>query len=339
MIIPVNTNSGSYDIVLEAGTLQKAGEYLDLDRRALIVTDDGVPEAYAQCIAAQCRKPLVIRLPQGESSKSLAVYGSLLSAMLQSGFTRSDCVVAVGGGMVGDLAGFAAASYMRGLDFYNIPTTVLSQVDSSIGGKTAVNLDGVKNVAGAFYQPKRVLIDTDTLGTLSRRQITSGLAEAVKMALTSDAELFTFFENDEAVDNLPFIIERSIRIKIAIVEQDERDSGLRHILNFGHTIGHGIESCGSSLYHGECVALGMIPMCGPAVRQRLLSLLEKLGLPTSCELDADLVYQAMLHDKKAASGRISVAKVDSVGSCRIESAAPETLRDAIAMVAKGRAGE
>ena len=156
MITPVNTNSGSYDIMLEAGSLQKAGEYLDLDRRALVLTDDGVPEEYAQAIAAQCREPLLVSIPQGESSKSLSVYGSLLSRMLQSGFTRSDCVVAVGGGMVGDLAGFTAASFMRGVDFYNIPTTVSAQVDSSVGGKTAVNLDGVKNVVGAFYQPKRV---------------------------------------------------------------------------------------------------------------------------------------------------------------------------------------
>lgn len=325
--------------MLEAGSLQKAGEYLDLDRRALIVTDDGVPEEYARDVTAQCRAPLVIRLPRGESSKSLDVYGSLLGAMLQSGFTRSDCVVAVGGGMIGDLAGFTAASYMRGVDFYNIPTTVLSQVDSSVGGKTAVNLDGVKNVVGAFYQPKKVLMDTDTLGTLSQRQIAGGLAEAIKMALTSDAELFTFFETEQATDNLPVIIERSVRIKKAIVEQDEKDHDLRRILNFGHTIGHGIESCDSGLYHGECVALGMIPMCGPPVRQRLLTVLERLGLPVSCDLDADRVYQAMLHDKKAASGQINVVRVDSVGSCRIEPAAPETLRDAIAMVAKGRAGE
>ena len=339
MIIPVNTNSGSYDIVLEAGSLQKAGEYLDLDRRALVLTDDGVPEEYAQAIAAQCREPLLVNIPQGESSKSLAVYGSLLSRMLQYGFTRSDCVVAVGGGMVGDLAGFTAASYMRGVDFYNIPTTVSAQVDSSVGGKTAVNLDGVKNVVGAFYQPKRVLMDTDTLRTLSQRQIAGGLAEAVKMALTSDAELFALFENEEADDDLPLIIERSVRIKKAIVEQDEKEHDLRRILNFGHTIGHGIESCGSGLYHGECVALGMIPMCDPSVRQRLLPLLERLGLPVCCFLDADQVYQAMLHDKKTASGQINVVRVDKVGSCRIEPAAPEALRDAIAMVVKGRAGE
>ena len=336
MIIPVKTGAESYDIVIEAGALQKAGDWLDLDRRVLVVTDDGVPEAYAQSVAYACREPLLVRLPQGETSKSLSAFGSLLSAMLQAGFTRADCVAAVGGGVVGDLAGFAAASFMRGIDFYNIPTTVLSQADSSVGGKTGVNLDGVKNIAGAFYPPKKVLIDPDTLQTLPPRQIANGLAEAVKMAMTSDAGLFRFIEQEDAVENLPYIIEKAIEIKKSVVEQDEKEQGLRRILNFGHTVGHALESQGRGLLHGECVALGMIPMCGPAARERLLPLLESLGLPTCCDLDGEQVYQALLHDKKAADGYISVVRVDRVGSCRIEQAAPEALREAIAMVSKGR---
>lgn len=339
MIIPVNTGAASYDIVLETGALQKAGRYLDLDRRVLVVTDDGVPEAYAQSVASACRSPLLVRLPQGEAGKSLSAFGSLLSAMLQAGFTREDCVAAVGGGVVGDLAGFAAASFMRGIDFYNIPTTVLSQADSSVGGKTGVNLDGVKNAAGAFYQPKKVIIDTDTLRTLPPRQIANGLAEAIKMAMTSDADLFGYIEREDAVKHLPYIIENAIRIKKSVVEQDEKERDLRRILNFGHTIGHALESVDGSLLHGECVALGMIPMCGPAARERLLALLTRLGLPTCRDLDSEQVYQIMLHDKKAAGGCINVVRVDSVGSCRIEQAAPETLRAAIAMVTKGRLPE
>ena len=336
MIIPVKTGAESYDIVIEAGALQNAGDWLDLDRRVLVVTDDGVPEAYAQSVAYACREPLLVRLPQGETSKSLSAFGSLLSAMLQAGFTRADCVAAVGGGVVGDLAGFAAASFMRGIDFYNIPTTVLSQADSSVGGKTGVNLDGVKNIAGAFYPPKKVLIDPDTLQTLPPRQIANGLAEAVKMAMTSDAGLFRFIEQEDAVENLPYIIEKAIEIKKSVVEQDEKEQCLRRILNFGHTVGHALESQGRGLLHGECVALGMIPMCGPAARERLLPLLESLGLPTCCDLDGEQVYQALLHDKKAAGGYISVVRVDRVGSCLIEQAAPESLREAIAMVSKGR---
>ncbi|MBR3936018.1 MAG: 3-dehydroquinate synthase, partial [Oscillospiraceae bacterium] len=176
MIIPINLPLGNYDITIERGVLKRAGEIINLDRRVLIVTDSGVPEEYAKTVADQCKAPFVITVPMGEESKSLGTFEKLCAAMLEHGFDRSDCVVAVGGGVVGDLSGFAAASYMRGIDFYNIPTTVLSQVDSSVGGKTAVNFGKIKNIIGAFYQPKAVLIDPDTLKTLSERHFSNGLA-------------------------------------------------------------------------------------------------------------------------------------------------------------------
>ena len=334
MILPIDLGPDSYDIVLEAGCLQNAAALLKLDRRVLIVTDDGVPEAYALTLAAQCAHPLVRTVPGGEGSKSFAVLEELLKAMLEAGFTRGDCVCAVGGGMVGDLAGFAAACYMRGVDFYNIPTTVLSQVDSSIGGKTAVNLGGVKNIAGAFWQPKRVLIDVDTLATLPARQIASGLAEAVKAGLIADAALFGLFEAGAVAENMERIIADSLRMKKAVVEQDEKERGLRRILNFGHTIGHGIESV-TGLTHGESVALGMLPMCSEGVRARLLPVLETLGLPTEVQADPEAVYAALLHDKKSAGGKITVVKVEQPGSFVLESAAPETLRGLVDMVVKG----
>ena len=183
-----------YDIRIERGIIKNAGQYLHLNRRVLIVTDSGVPAQYAASIAAQCKQGVIYTVEQGEASKSLETFGKLLGAMLEHGFSRKDCVVAVGGGVVGDLAGFAASAYMRGIDFYNVPTTLLSQIDSSIGGKTAINFGGVKNIVGAFYQPRAVLIDPDLLHTLPQRQISNGLAEAVKMALTSDKELFDIFE-------------------------------------------------------------------------------------------------------------------------------------------------
>ena len=272
-------------------------------------------------------------VPRGEGSKSFAVLEKLLTAMLDAGFTRGDCVCAVGGGMVGDLAGFAAASFMRGVDFYNIPTTVLSQVDSSIGGKTAVNLGGVKNIVGAFWQPKRVLVDVDTLATLPARQIASGLAEAVKAGLIADDKLFELFETGDVADNMERIIADSLRMKKAVVEQDEKEQGLRKILNFGHTIGHGIESV-TGLTHGESVALGMLPMCAESVRARLLPVLEKLGLPTQARADPEAVYAALLHDKKTAGGKITVVKVEQPGSFVLESVAPEALRGLIEMVVK-----
>ena len=337
MILHVPLGENAYDVVQTRGCLHSAGELLDLQRRVLIVTDDGVPAEYAETAAAQCTQPTVLRVPQGEDSKSLSTLETLLSAMLENGFTRSDCVVAVGGGVVGDLSGFAASVYMRGIDFYNIPTTVLSQVDSSIGGKTAVNFGGIKNIVGAFHQPKKVLIDLDLLGTLPPRQVSNGLAEAVKMSLTSDAELFSLFETDDPTAQLDTIISRSLRIKADVVSRDEKESGLRRVLNFGHTIGHGVESFEAmhGLYHGECVALGMIPMCSDAVRKRLIPVLRKLHLPTSVALDADQVEQAMLHDKKMRPDGVAVTTVDEVGAYHSQIMTATQLRDALRLITKG----
>lgn len=322
--VPVSLGDRSYDIIFGRGLLQEAGALLDLDRRVLIVTDTGVPARYAETLAAQCKAPLIETVPMGEGSKSISVFAALLEKMLAAGFTRKDCVVAVGGGVVGDLAGFTAASYMRGVDFYNVPTTVLSQVDSSVGGKTAVNLGGVKNVVGAFWQPKRVLIDPDTLRTLPRRQIANGLAEALKISVTCDAELFSLFENGDIEADLDTIICRALELKRDVVEADERESGLRRILNFGHTLGHGIESAANgALYHGECVALGMPPMCGEALRPRVVRALERLGLPVKYAFDRDTALSAVFHDKKSDGDSVAVVTSDAPGSCEIRKMSPD----------------
>ena len=337
MILQIAPGGVAYDIVLERGCLGRAGALLDTSRKALVVTDDGVPRVYAETAAAQCRQAEIFCVPHGEGSKSFSVLEAVLSRMLSLGFSRGDCVIAVGGGVVGDLAGFAASVYMRGIDFYNIPTTVLSQVDSSIGGKTAVNFDGVKNIVGAFYQPKKVLIDPDVLKTLPQRQIANGLAEAVKMALTSDAALFDIFENGDVTSQIDTIIERSLRVKAQVVTEDEKEQGLRRVLNFGHTVGHAIESFEGlhGLYHGECVALGMLPMTSVAVRERLVPVLQKLGLPTALSFDPDRVMQAMLHDKKMQQGAVTAVYVDAVGSFRIEKTTPEALRKALEIIPRG----
>lgn len=315
MIIPVKTSTGEYNIYLERGSLKRAGEYLNLNRRVFIVTDSGVPEEYAKTVAEQSKTPFIVTVKEGEPSKCFDTYKYLLSEMVKHGFTRSDCVVAVGGGVVGDMAGFAAASYMRGIDFYNIPTTVLSQVDSSIGGKVAIDFEGYKNIVGAFYPPKAVIIDSDTLKTLPDRQISNGLAESVKMSLTSDGELFRIFEEDNITENIDLIIERSLKIKRGVVEQDEKEGGLRKILNFGHTLAHAIESENGmeNLYHGECVALGMIPMCSESVRARLVPVLKKLNLPTSTDFETEKIISAMRHDKKLMGDLITVIFVPEIG--------------------------
>ncbi len=312
MILKMELGERSYEILIERGCLQKAGQLLNLNRKVCIVTDEGVPRPYVETLAAQCESPVVVTVAPGEASKTMDTVTDLCRAMLEQGFSRKDCVVAVGGGMVGDLAGFAAACFMRGIDFYNIPTTLLSQVDSSIGGKTGVNLGGVKNIVGAFWQPKKVLIDPDTLDTLSPRLRAEGMAEAVKMALASDQALFERLEQGD----LPIeeLLYGALSIKKAIVEQDEREGGIRKLLNFGHTIGHGVESAAKgSLYHGECVAIGLMPMCAPPVAARLKPVLEGLGLPTATDLDKDEIWQAMQHDKKSDSTGFSAVFVEEIG--------------------------
>ena len=327
MLIPIRANTSGYDIILERGALGKVGELLELKRKALIVTDSGVPEKYSGAVASACAYPTLVRIPQGEVSKSMKELERLLSEMLRAGFTRGDCVVAVGGGVVGDLSGFSASCYMRGIDFYNIPTTLLSQVDSSIGGKTAVDLDGVKNAVGAFYQPKRVVIDPETLATLDERQLHAGLAEAIKMAATSDEELFSIIENSEDLQaDLPEIIRRALLIKKSVVEEDPTEKGLRRVLNFGHTIGHGVESLGKgSLLHGECVAVGMLPMSSPKVRARLREVLRKYRLPTETGFTPGELTPYILRDKKKNAERITAVLVDEIGAFRFEEMLPEEI--------------
>lgn len=322
MTLSMELGKNSYDIIIERGTLGRVGELLKLDRRVLVVTDEGVPAKYAKAVAAACKSPVVVTVAQGEDSKSFATLSHLCSAMLENGFTRTDAVVAVGGGVVGDLSGFAASCFMRGIDFYNVPTTVLSQVDSSIGGKTAVNHDGIKNCVGAFWQPRRVIIDPDTLSTLPKRQIANGLAEAIKMAATFDAELFARMEETSPLDIIDEVIASSLRIKKDVVEKDVTEKSLRRVLNFGHTLGHGIESEFGmrDLYHGECVALGMLPMCAPHVRERLVNILDKTGLPTAIDVDLDRVLDAVAHDKKMEGDTIHYIYVPEIGQFEMRAA-------------------
>jgi len=336
MELTVKTSTGSYKIYLERGALNKAHELLNLERRVLIVTDSGVPKVYAETVAKVSKNPYIVTVQEGEASKNMDNFKLLLETLTKYGFTRSDCVVAVGGGVVGDLAGFTAACYMRGIDFYNIPTTLLSQVDSSIGGKTAIDFGGYKNIVGAFYPPKCVIIDSETLKTLPDRQISNGLSESVKMSLTSDSELFRLFENDDIYENIDLIIEKSLLIKKRVVEEDEKEAGLRKILNVGHTIAHAIESENAmeNLYHGECVAIGMLPMCSPSVRVRLSAVLKKLNLPTSADCDLSVLLEAIRHDKKMSGDNITVVFVDTVGEFSLKTVPYEEMIETIAKAFK-----
>ena len=328
-VIPVILGDRSYNVHIGRNLLSNAAKAFGIvGRRAFIITDSGVPEEYARSVSSGFDNAFVYTVEQGEGAKSLEVFGSVCEKMLELGFARGDVIVAVGGGVVGDLAGFVAASYMRGVDFYNIPTTLLSMVDSSIGGKTAVNHKGVKNIIGAFYQPKGVLIDTDTLATLPKRHISNGLAESIKMAATSDGELFSLLENaDDLNEILAQVISGSIKIKRDIVEADEREGGIRKLLNFGHTFGHAVEAATemNELYHGECVAIGMMVMCEGEVKERLGRVLVKYGLPIEYCGDTDDALKFILSDKKKTGDSIDTVFLPKIGRGEIRRSGIEEL--------------
>ena len=320
MVINVKTQSGSYDITLKRNALNEVNNILNIKGKALIVTDSGVPVEYVKNIAVQIKNSVIYTFPQGEKSKNFETYSSLLKTLAENNFDRSDCVIAVGGGVVGDMAGFTASTYMRGIKFYNIPTTLLSQVDSSIGGKTAIDFLGYKNLVGAFYQPSAVIIDPNVLKTLTKRQFNNGLCESIKMAATSDSELFSLLEENNAEDIIDIVIEKSLLIKKQVVEEDEKETGLRKVLNFGHTIGHAIETVTGleELYHGECVALGMMLMTTGEPKKRIENLLAKNNLPTEAEFDVNSVYEALHHDKKSAGSGVNVVTLKNIGDFKFE---------------------
>ena len=313
------------DIIIRHGLLAATGEMTGLGAgKVLIVTDSGVPPAYSSTVAESLRRcGCTVSLHvfrQGEASKNIETYSQLLLTLVEEGFTRSDSIVAVGGGVVGDLAGFAAATFMRGIRFFNIPTTLLAQVDSSVGGKTAIDFGSVKNIVGAFHMPQKVLIDPDTLATLPRREFCNGLVEAIKMGATSDAALFELIENSCDIEaDIEEIIRRSLAVKRAVVEADPTEKGLRRVLNFGHTAGHAIEACGAGEYlHGEAVAIGMLCFADGSAKERILALLRKLGLPTGHNIPAAVLRDFIAHDKKASGSEITVVRVHEIGSFNFE---------------------
>lgn len=315
-VITVHTPSLVYPVFFARGGISHANEFFNLERRVLILSDDGVPEEYANAVAACAKEPFIYIVEQGEGAKSPEALAMLEHFLLENEFTRSDCIVAVGGGVVGDLGGLCASTYMRGIDFYNVPTTSLAAIDSSVGGKTAVNFCGVKNVIGTFYQPSAVLVDANTLSTLDPRQMRSGLSEAVKMAACLDTELFAFIEENEIDESsIEDVLYRAVRIKAELVGRDERESGARRLLNFGHTIGHAIEASAGldSLTHGECVALGMLPMAEGAAHTRILQALTKLGLPTELPCKIDKILPLLRSDKKRSGDSINCIVLKSIG--------------------------
>lgn len=302
---------------------------------AVIVTDSNVGPLYGQAVADQVRAanlaPVVYTFPAGESHKRLNYIEEMCGAFLEAGLDRSSLVIALGGGVVGDMAGFAAAAYMRGIRFVQIPTTIVAQVDSSVGGKTGVNHPLAKNIIGAFHQPSAVVADLDLLESLPARELRAGMAEVIKHGVIADAELFDYLEKNAGrvlakdLEALVTPVVRSCEIKAGVVAEDEREQGLRAILNYGHTFGHGIEAAThyGRYLHGEAVALGMIAaaalakelkMVDAAFVERQRACLDAYQLPvTIADVPLDLVLSAMKHDKKARAGVLTFVVPDAMG--------------------------
>ena len=332
----------NYDILIGRDLLAKTGRLI-AERfntsRIAVVTHPSIRQLFGEQIASELttvgQAPEFIEVPEGESSKSLQQAEAIYDRLLEMNCDRKSALVALGGGVVGDLTGFIAATYQRGIPFVQIPTTLLSQVDSSVGGKTAVNHPRGKNMIGSFYQPKLVVIDLNTLHTLPQNEFRAGLAEVVKYGIIADARLFAFLEeNAEAILSqdshcLEHIIETSCAIKAGVVEKDEHESRYRMILNFGHTFGHAIETLtGYTGYlHGEAVAIGMVQAawlstetgrCSEDVPHRITGLLKKLGLPSQPpDLKSQDIIKSMYHDKKTEHNQLRFVLVKGIGSVEI----------------------
>ncbi|MDE2401576.1 MAG: 3-dehydroquinate synthase [Burkholderiales bacterium] len=353
--VSIDLGDRSYDIRIGSGLLDDPDSYSGLPRSgtALIVTNTTVGPLYAarltKALQSHHKKVLVVELPDGEQYKDWPALNQIFTTLLETGSDRKTVLYALGGGVVGDMTGFAAACYMRGVPFVQVPTTLLAQVDSSVGGKTAINHPAGKNMIGAFYQPQRVICDIDTLDTLAQSELLAGLAEVIKYGPIADVEFLTWLEaNLDALlardrTALRHAIKRSCEIKTWVVGQDEKESGLRAILNFGHTFGHAIEAglgYGQWL-HGEAVGCGMVMaadlssrlgLIDAATSLRIKALVERAGLPVhGPDLGADRYLELMRVDKKAEDGEIRFVLVGPLGQASMRAAPDSVVREVIAL--------
>lgn len=340
--IQINTDT-PYTVSIGNGVLSTIGDVIRQLTKAeniAIVSDETVwhfhgnklLQALEVCGSNYC----VFLISPGEQSKNLSVYGDLMNTLAQNGLSRTDCILAFGGGVVGDLAGFAAATYLRGISYIQIPTTLLAMVDSSVGGKTAIDLPAGKNLIGAFYQPAAVLCDTDLLTTLPADHFRNGCAEVVKYGVLYDEELFAHLEQYGKDFCLETVITRCVELKRNAVEQDTFDRGCRMLLNFGHTIGHAIEQCSNySIPHGQAVSAGMaiVSRASNCIdSNRICSLLAQFDLPCSCSYSAKDLVQAALSDKKRSGSSIQLILPQRIGSCSIT---PIPVNDLLTFIEEG----
>ena len=316
----IKTKAKNYNVIIGENILKNVNKYFNCNRNVLIITDKNIPQIYIDVVKNKCKNPYIYKIKQGEDSKNFFSVKKILKFLLKNNFSRSDAIIAIGGGVVGDLSAFVASIYMRGIDFLNIPTSLLSQVDSSIGGKTGIDFYNVKNVVGSFYQPTAVLIDILTLNTLSDRHMSNGLVEVIKIAATCDKKLFDKIkETQNLKKDIRSIIERAVVLKKKIVESDTLEKNTRKVLNFGHTIGHAIEvSCNRKYLHGESVGIGMLYFSSKIVRDEIKKVLIKYNLPVSCKINKNKIYELIMHDKKMSSNNIDTIYVNEIGKFQIK---------------------
>lgn len=317
--------SKNYTVTVGSNLFQSVTKRICDAPNVCIVCDNNVWTLYGKNLRERlCRKGTLVGyyvFPAGERSKNAETYLDLLNFLSVNGYTRSDCIIALGGGVVGDLAGFAAATYLRGIPYIQIPTSLLAMVDSSVGGKTAIDLPAGKNLCGAFYQPNAVFCDIDVLHTLPEDIFRDGCAEIIKYAVLFDPELFNLLEKDGLAFDREWVIARCIEHKKNCVQADEFDRGQRMLLNFGHTVGHAIEKTSNyTVTHGKAVAIGMATLCRATKctdTDRILSLLQRFGLPVASPLSPKDLWNATLADKKRSGDTVNLIVPKSIGCCEI----------------------
>ncbi len=313
-----------YTVYIKNGLLAEIDQYIDKNPETIILTDTGIPEEYIVKVESLFEDPLTLLLPQGEDTKSIDVYKHVIEEIASRDFSRNSQIIALGGGVVGDLAGFVAATYLRGVKLIQVPTTLLSQVDSSVGSKVAIN-HFRKNNIGTFYDPEMVLIDPETLQTLSKREFNNGMAELIKYGYILDKSLLSMFDG-KIID----VITRCVELKRDVVKDDKLDTGNRHILNFGHTIGHGIEIDSQfSVLHGEAVAIGMVKLIHPDLKEGLVKILNKFDLPTSYNGSMESVLEIVKSDKKIEGDLISYVTVEEIGKAVIKKTTVSSLLEEV----------
>ena len=343
MELKVDLKEKSYPIIIRKGIINDVGEeVLNIykGKKIFIITDDNVKHHYGNTVMNSLKNSgynvEILSLKPGEETKSFNTLPSVYNAILNFNLTRSDLIIALGGGVIGDLAGFVASTYLRGVDFIQIPTSLLAQVDSSVGGKVAVDLERGKNLVGSFYHPKCVLIDPEVLKTLEERFFIDGMAEVIKYGVLYDRELFEHLSTKGLDFNREEVIARCVELKRNVVAEDEFDTGARQKLNLGHTIGHAIETCsGYTVSHGKAVAMG-IAIVSRATKcldtDRILALLNRFGLPTCCDYSAEALANAAMLDKKRSGERIHLIIPNAIGDCAI---VPTDIEELEAFIQKG----